>query len=221
MNEIGWILGSTGLTGTELCSLIETQHSFHHDIYAPVRNVTNRFKKVTECVVKFDSHDSLDALPAPNWVCCCLGTTIKKAGSQAAFLSVDFELVVNLAQLAYKKGAQQFILVSSIGADKESSNFYLRTKGQTEEAVKKIGFESLYILRPAGLKGNRKEERLGERFGIAVSEFIKPLLVGNLRKYRSIDARDVAKVMLHYTQHSQSGFHIFESDEIQSKADSL
>ncbi len=121
-----------------------------------------------------------------------LGTTIKKAGSQSAFEAIDFQAVAALAAAAKLAGAQQFILVSSVGADQRSSSFYLKTKGRAEAIVRAAGFSRVDIFRPGLLRGDRQEFRLGERVGQIIQSVIDPILMGPSQKYRSVTAKDVA-----------------------------
>lgn len=123
---------------------------------------------------------------------CALGTTIAKAGGQAAFSAVDHDAVLHFARAARDAGATRFVLVSSVGADARSSNFYLRVKGETEAAVEALGFERLDLLRPGLLLGERAERRPGEAWGQRLAPFINPLLRGPLTRYAAIPAATVA-----------------------------
>ncbi len=132
---------------------------------------------------------------------CCLGTTIRKAGSQEAFKRVDHDYPLALARLGKTVGAQQFLLVSALGADAQSSVFYSRVKGETERDIAAIGLPKVSFMRPSILLGERHERRPGERAGIFVGKLIAPLLLGPLRKYRPIHADDVAAAMLYVANH--------------------
>ena len=130
-------------------------------------------------------------------VICAVGTTIRKAGSQAAFQKVDRDIVVRTAEWARERGASGFLFVSSLGADPDSRNFYLRTKGEAERALMSLGFEHLTIVRPSLLLGTREEFRIGERLGMVVGTLLKPVLSGPLRRYRPVEADQVAAVLVH------------------------
>ena len=145
----------------------------------------------------------------------CLGTTIKKAGSQEAFAAVDRDLVASVAKAAKKAGARQFLSVSSTMADSSASNFYLKTKGQAEDALRAQNFERLDIVRPGLLRGDRKNDfRLGERIGIAMSPVMDILLHGKFRRYRSIHAENVAIAMANLIAADGSGEQVHENDQI-------
>jgi len=121
---------------------------------------------------------------------------MKKAGSKEAFIKVDHDLVVQIADKSKKVGVKKLVVVSSIGANPDSSNFYLNVKGKMEEAVKRIDFEYVGIVRPSMLLGDRKEFRFGEKIGIIVFSILNFIFIGPLRKYRGILASDVAKSMI-------------------------
>jgi uncharacterized protein YbjT (DUF2867 family) len=127
---------------------------------------------------------------------CCLGTTIKTAGSQKAFRAVDVDLVVAFANLALAAKAQRLVVISSVGADAHSTNFYLRTKGDMEQALEQIGFASLDILQPSVLLGARRELRPLELVARVLAPLVNPLLRGARSSYRGISARTVALAML-------------------------
>jgi uncharacterized protein YbjT (DUF2867 family) len=142
--------------------------------------------------VDFAHLDTRPPVPAAAAVC-ALGTTIRRAGSRAAFEAVDVDAVVAFARWARAGGAPRFVLVSSVGAGPRSSNFYLRCKGEAEDAVAGLGFARFVALRPGLLLGARAEPRPGEAIGRALTPLLNTLLRGPLRRYRGIDADTVAR----------------------------
>ncbi len=157
----------------------------------------------------------LEALrvPAKGEVCaylCALGTTIKSAGSPAAFAAVDRELVLKLARVARALGARHAVVVSSVGADASAGNFYLRTKGQMEAELANLGFDRVDCLRPALLIGDRSERRVGEEIAQAVNPWINPLLLGPLRRYRSMEAKTVAAAAVGALDERANGIFVHE-----------
>ena len=126
---------------------------------------------------------------------CCLGTTLRRAGSRAAFRAVDLDGVAAFAAAARAAGTRFFGLVSAAGADPGSRNFYLRTKGEAEAAVEALGFPALAILQPGLLRGPRREFRLGERLGQAAAPLADRLMLGPLARYRSVRIATVARAM--------------------------
>ena len=149
-------------------------------------------------------------------VFCALGTTIRKAGSQAAFRHVDMELPLRAAEQAVLAGAEQFIVVSSVGADPASKNFYLRTKGEMERELAKLPFRVLHILRPSLLIGKRQEFRLGESLAIAAAPVLDLLTFGKLRRYHSIKAEIVGNAMVAAARSGKQGTFIYEFESIKN-----
>jgi uncharacterized protein YbjT (DUF2867 family) len=179
-----------------------------------------KHKKLQWIVAEFDALDDLE--PVSGMVdgdaFCCLGTTIKAAGSEAAFRRVDHDFVLNSARFAKKCGARQFSMVSALGASPESGTFYNRTKGETEAAVMAEGFPSLQIFRPSLLKGKRDEFRLAEEIGNFASLLMTPLFHLGLRKYRPVEISKLARALYVSAGEDRSNdtHYIFESDEIQT-----
>jgi uncharacterized protein YbjT (DUF2867 family) len=202
------VLGGTGLVGKELIELLLQDN--HYSITALVRKALPiQNERLTQVIFNYD-HPKNELIIAEE-VFCCLGTTIKVAGSQKAFYKVDFEYPYDLAKRAYLNGAKKFALVSSLGANKKSSLFYSKTKGEIEEAITKIGYESLFILRPALLLGNRLTPRPGERIA---QLFFTKLSFLIPKKYKAIQARQVAKAMITCMNIKKAGVHILESHKI-------
>ncbi len=144
-----------------------------------------------------------------------MGTTIKKAGSQEAFKQVDYTLVVTVAEIMKQQGAEQFIVISSMGADKNSKVFYSRVKGEMEQALKEINYPCLRIIRPSLLLGSREEFRLGEKIGVILAPVLQPLMLGSLKKYRPVQAESVAEFMVNVAREEPiSGVHVYESNTI-------
>jgi uncharacterized protein YbjT (DUF2867 family) len=147
-------------------------------------------------------------------VFCALGTTIRKAGSQAAFRHVDLELPLRSAKAALQAGAEQFVVVSSVGADAASKNFYLRTKGELERELARLSFKAIHILRPSLLIGKRAEFRLGEVIAMALAPALDLVTLGALRKYHSVRAETVGKAMVAAARQRMSGASVDEYDAI-------
>jgi uncharacterized protein YbjT (DUF2867 family) len=148
----------------------------------------------------------------------CLGTTIRTAGSQAAFRRVDHDYVLGFARAALQLGARQFILVSSVGAG--GAGFYLSVKGEIEEAVAALGFDRIDILRPGLLLGKRRERRVGEGLAQMVAPLLAPALRGGLSRYAAIEAKKVADAIVGLTGTTGSGRHVHHNPEILSWASS-
>lgn len=145
---------------------------------------------------------------------CALGTTIAKAGSQQEFRRVDHDLPLNIAKAAVSSGVQRFVLVSSIGADPASKNFYLRTKGELEQDLSVLGFQGLYIFRPSLLLGRRQEVRPLEIVAIRFAPALNLVLWGALKRYRPVAARNVGRAMVAAAETTVPGTFIYTYKEI-------
>jgi len=174
------------------------------------RRVSIQHPKLTQLVSDFSSLSAFHPLVAPDVAFSCLGTTIKKAGSREAFRKVDHDAVVRFAVAAQGKRARAFVHVSALGADSHSRVFYNSVKGETEHDVVRLGFPSVYALRPSILDGEREESRPAERMGLVVARVLGPLL----GKYRPTPVESVARMMIASAKVSAPGVHVLEADAI-------
>lgn len=214
MTKTAIIIGSTGLTGSHLLKILLNSEIYDKVISFVRQNTKISHPKLAQYVVDFDNIDSYKEYIEGNDMFCCLGTTIKKAGSQEAFEKVDLTYPLQFARVAATNGIKQFSIISSIGANPDSDNFYLRTKGKCEEELRKLPFQSISIFRPSLLEGNRKEFRLGEKLAKYAMTILSVFFVGKLRKYRPIKAKKVADTMYKIARQNTVGFHVYQSDEI-------
>ncbi len=210
--KIALIAGSTGLIGSQLLEILLTD-SYYDKIIAPARKALDvQHPKLINPVISFDKISEHSSELKADDVYCCLGTTIKKARSKEAFRKVDFEYPLTFARLAKENGAENFLLVSALGANKDSSIFYNKVKGETEEAISAVGIKSLHILRPSLLIGPRKEHRSGEdaaKFVYKYLDFLVP------EKYKGIESIKVARAMGAFAKKGQPGTFIHESKDLQ------
>jgi uncharacterized protein YbjT (DUF2867 family) len=206
------VIGSTGLIGTELVKQLESNPYYEKIILLNRKPSGIKHAKVEERIINFDAPD-LNGINGED-VFCAIGTTIRKAGSKAAQHKIDCEYPSTLAALLKPQGAKQFLLVSSIGADENASNFYLRTKGELEKNIQGLGFETTIIIRPSILLGKRKEFRLGEKIGIVLIQLLSPLMLGSFKKYRGVKDAKVAAKMIASATSGIKGLQIIESDKI-------
>lgn len=210
------IAGASGLSGQHLLERLIADARYTA-IHALLRKPSlAAHPKLVEHVIDY-AH--LPTLPAVDDVYCCLGTTIKKAGSQEAFRRVDFDCVLQVANATLRAGAKRFLVISALGANAASPVFYNRVKAEMESALQSLGFPSLAIFRPSFLLGDRSESRPGERIGIGIFQAIAPLLLGPARKYRAIHVNDVAKAMIQVAWQEMTGTKVFLSDTMQRLAD--
>jgi len=214
MEKIAIIIGGTGLTGSHLLRILLTSNTYDKVISFVRREMKISHPKLVQHTVDFDNPESYENLIEGNDMFCCLGTTIKKAGSQEAFEKVDLIYPLQFAKAAVSRGVKQFSIISSIGANLKSGNFYLRTKGRCEEELRKLAFQSISVFRPSLLIGNRKEFRLGEKISEYTMKIFSLFFIGRLRKYKPIKSKIVAQAMFLISQQGTVGYHFYESDEI-------
>lgn len=212
------LLGATGLVGGHCLELLLQDEAYEKVITLGRKKIENENPKLTQHIVDFDELEEHANLFQAQDIFCCLGTTIKTAGSKEAFRKVDFTYPTEAARIASQQGAEQFLIVTSLGANAKSPIFYNRVKGETEEAIKTFPFESIQIFRPSLLIGERKEYRSGESVGEKVLSAFKFLLVGGLRKYRAILASEVASAMVRMAKAKPKGVHVYQSDRIKEIA---
>jgi uncharacterized protein YbjT (DUF2867 family) len=214
MGKTAMIAGATGLVGHHLLELLLQDPSYAKVIALSRHRLTVQNSKLEEILVDFDQLQTITPSLHVEDVFCSLGTTIKRAGSREAFRKVDFDYVVNVARFGLSLGARGFYVVSSMGANPQSRAFYLRVKGEMEEAVKAFGYPSLGIFRPSLIAGRRRESRLGERVALWLAKLISPLLVGPLKKYRPNSAAAIARAMIRHAGDCPAGSVIIPSSAI-------
>ena len=209
------LAGATGFVGNQLVQLLIENKEFTDQSISIIsrRELSLQSPKLKTYLTPFDRLAELQLEAQPSVAFCSLGTTMKNAGSKEAFYKVDFTYVKNFAELAYQNEAKTFVLVTAMGADKTSLFYYNRIKGEIEEAIQKIGFDRLHILRPSLLMGERQESRLGEKLGQLTASAFSFLIPD---KYKGIEGKTLAKAMWKLAAASyDSGVYIHESDELQ------
>jgi uncharacterized protein YbjT (DUF2867 family) len=189
------VVGATGLVGRRCVALLARSSAYDEVTCLVRRPFPAEAPHIHARVVDFEALAPTD-IPAIDDVYCALGTTIRKAGSQRAFHKVDVELPIQIATLAVERGAARMALVSSVGADVTSSNFYLRSKGELERALDALPLAALHVLRPSFLLGEREEHRPAEAVASVVARAAAGLLRGGLSRYRAISGDDVARAMI-------------------------
>lgn len=209
------IAGATGLVGSHLLDALLDDPAFERVVAVGRRASERAHPKLSNAVVDFARLDAA-ALPEATDAFCALGTTIKKAGSREAFRAVDFDAVVAFAKAAQARGARRFYVVTALGADPRSLVFYNRVKGEVEEALRALGFDSLVIARPSLLLGERGEKRLGERLAISVTSALAPLL--KHLDGRPIEGNTVALALRALAHAPPAGARVVPSHELHALA---
>jgi uncharacterized protein YbjT (DUF2867 family) len=191
------IAGSSGLTGSVLLKELLQKTEYKEVICINRKPAGISHSKLKEVILPdFENLLSLKNKFKADHYFCCLGTTIKKAGSKAAFRKVDYDYVVKLAEMALINDCKRFILVSSIGASKQSVFFYSRVKAEVESKLREMLKDKLIIFRPSLLMGNRKEKRFSENLAMKISGFLDPLLKILCNKYRATAVELLVKAMI-------------------------
>ena len=210
------VLGGTGLVGGHCLRLLLAEPGYD-SVTALLRRPIPEAPRLVQRIVDFDRLEKLEPFPVAD-VFCALGTTIRQAGTKEEFRKVDFQYPVKVAKWSLAAGAAQFVLVSSTGADPRARNFYLRTKGESEEAISALPFDAVHIFRPSLLVGVRSERRRGETLAAGVARGLEFLLVGRLRRFRSISAATVAEAMVASVKTGARGKQVYHFDEIMTLA---
>ena len=189
------VIGATGLIGGYLLELL-----LKDDYFDSVRALVRRpfepdHPKLEKKLVDFTDAESFRlALEGSDVVFCCIGTTQKKVkGDKEAYRKIDYDITVNAARFSKLNGCEIFVFVSSVGASSKSKNFYLKLKGEIEDAVKAVGLKQVHIMRPSLLLGKRKESRFGEK----IAQWVMPVFSFLIPKiYRPVKAKKVAEQMI-------------------------
>lgn len=198
----------------------------HDDYFDTARVIVRKpyekkHPKMEVKLVDFSDTESLKmALDGSDTVFSCIGTTQKNVkGNHTLYRQIDFDIPVKAARLCKELGCEKFILVSAVGANRHSTTFYLKLKGELENAIHHIGLRSVHIMQPSMLLGKRKEKRAGENLIQGSMKTLSGIFVGALRKYRAIPGKTVAKAMLNAAKKNEEGFYRYTYDRIKEVAE--
>lgn len=208
------VAGATGLIGHELIILLLENKSIEEVVSLARKPLSIDHPKLIQLKVDFDSLGNFAEEIYGDAVYCCIGTTKNKTPNLKEYYKIDHDYPVNLAVIASRNEVKQFHLISALGANEKSNIFYNRLKGETEQDIKKLRFNSIHIYQPSLLTGKRQEIRPLEAAASILMKIINPLLIGNLKKYRSIRASTIAQAMINQTLKQTEGIHTYSSQEI-------
>jgi len=214
--KIALLAGASGFVGTLALDILLDSPDVGRVFAVTRRPLGREHPRLANRIVQFEQIESQLKGLTCHIALCCLGTTIRQAGSEQAFRQVDIDAVLAFARTAKAAQAQRLVVVSSVGADPKSKNFYLRTKGEMEQALTGIGFPSLDILQPSVLLGWRREIRPVELAASVVAPLVNPFLIGKREPYRGIPARTVAAAMVGVTRSGRRGAHRYTYSAIQA-----
>ncbi len=208
------VVGATGLVGSTLIKLLCDSEEYVSVVAIARRKLDYEHPKLTVKIRSFDHLEEKD-IEFAHEIFCCLGTTIKKAGSREEFEKVDVHYPLHIASLAKKSGIMHFIVISSMGANENSAFYYNRVKGKLEQELMALDLPQLSIVRPSLLIGKRNEFRFGEKMGEWILKSLNPVLVGPMKKYCPIEATQVALAMKVIALHSKkSNVSTYEAIEL-------
>lgn len=210
MAKTALLIGATGLVGGYLLQQLLDSPLYDHVVALTRRPLLNAHPKYRNELLDFDQPDPSKI--KGDDLFSALGTTIRKAGSKEEQYKIDCTYPAMIGLIARQNGVHQYLLVSSVGADPDTANFYLRTKGDLETKIKVMGFDLFVSARPSFLMGERSEFRLGEKIGIGLARLFAPLIPG---KYKGISAEKVAKALIALANQDLHGVHFVESDRLQ------
>lgn len=221
MNELtAVVIGATGLTGNLVLNELLKDSKFKTVRILVRRNIDITHPKLQQEIVNFNDIDDLTKkFGEGDVIFSCIGTTQKKVkGDKTHYTNIDHDIPVNAARIGISKNFKKFLIISAIGANENSSNFYLSLKGKTENALKQFSFTSLAIFQPSILNGDRKENRTGEKIAQTIMELISFMFLGNLKKFRAIGANNVAKAMVNESKQQNTGVHYYQYAEMMNLA---
>jgi uncharacterized protein YbjT (DUF2867 family) len=212
------IAGASGLTGGHLLNMLLNAPQYNEVLILVRKELPISHKKLVQLIVDFDQLDSYQGAITGKAVFCCLGTTRSKTPDSDTYRKIEYDYPVKLAQIASANNVQQFHFMSSVGADAGSGNQYLRNKGEAENAIQQLKFNTTHIYRPSLLTGDRKEFRFAEKAAAVFMKLVDPLLMGSFKKYVSIPAATVAKAMYKQSLKPEEGVYIHPSHHIKQIA---
>jgi len=205
------VIGGTGLVGKHLVQQLLENENFEKVKIFVRKDSGIQHPKLKQKIVDFSNPESWESALHGEILFSALGTTLKQAGSKEKQYEVDYTFNLNFAKQAKQNGIKNYVLVSSIGANANSRIFYTRMKGELDEAVTKLGFKNLAVLRPASLTGNRKKKRLIEDITIPLARFVTKFI---LKKYRPIHGKTMAEAMINAVLKPDYNKSIWEADEV-------
>lgn len=218
------VFGASGLTGSALTDLLLKNPTFTSVKVAVRKPINAHHEKLQQVVIDFSQLHDYPDLFSSDHIFCCLGTTMEKEkGNKETYTTVDKDYPVEIARNSAMHNCKSLHIMSSMGANPNSNIFYSKLKGEMQEEViaewkGKVSHSTLCIYQPGLLEGERKEKRFGEGVGKIMMRIFNPILIGGLRKYKSIQASDVALVMMHNALHLKYGLHIIKNDVLLQSA---
>jgi uncharacterized protein YbjT (DUF2867 family) len=210
------VIGATGLIGEQLVKSLLNDGSYSSIRLLVRRPLPDADPRLEIVVVDFQNKIELkNKLGKGDTIFCSIGTTNQKVkGDKVAYRKIDYDIPVNVGKAGIENGFKTYVIVSSVGANERSRNFYLQLKGSVESAIRKLGYKSVHIFRPSFLLGRRKEKRIGEKIMGNIVPVFSFLMVGKLARYKPVAAEVVAKAMVRVSKKTGPGIFVYEYREI-------
>lgn len=210
--KIALIAGASGLVGGHCLAFLLENENYSSVISIGRKRLAVSHPKLQQHLVDFNQLETYEDLFKVNHVFCCLGTTIKTAGSKEKFRLVDYGFPMKMAQLAQSEGVEVYSIITAMGANAQSAFFYNQVKGEVENELKTLDIPAIHILQPALLLGNRNESRMGEAIAQTVFKVINPFFVGKLKQFKGISGERVAQTMVALANNGTKGYQKHPSD---------
>jgi uncharacterized protein YbjT (DUF2867 family) len=210
------IIGASGMTGSYLFNLLLQDKTFKTIRLIVRHNVSKATPNMEVKMVDFEDAAAFkNAIAGSDVVFCCIGTTKKNVkGNKELYRKIDYNIPVNAANYCKQNGCEKLVIVSAVGANSKSGNFYLRLKGEVEDAIKTSGIKAIHIMQPSMLLGHRNEKRLGESFFQGIMKFFSFAMIGRGQKYKSIHARVLALAMVNAAKNNAEGCFTYQYTDI-------
>lgn len=217
------LIGASGLVGGMIAKFCEEKK--YHQVQINRTSLCNKSDLIEEIVTNFNDHEYLEDIPSTDHVCVASGTRLSlsqliyiRKKDRELFRNIDLKMPVEIAKNAFLKGAKEISIISAVGADENSTNYYLKTKGMLEKEIKNIGFDKITFVRPGHLLGKRNSRVTWEvKFYEFIFMMMKPMMVGMFKKFRNVQAKDVALAVISSIEKSFDGSKILEYDDIVKK----
>lgn len=214
MGKKAILLGASGLIGSSLLELLLKSDAISEILIFVRKPLLVKNNKIREIVTDFSDLASLKQYISGDVIFSCLGSTKRKTPNLNNYKRIDHEIPLTFAKYGIENGVKEFHLVSALGANANASNFYSKMKGETEDELKSLPFSTIHIYQPSLLRGKRKESRPLEKLALVLSKIVDPILIGSLKKYRSISADVIASAMLNQSKKEHKGIFSYPSDKI-------
>lgn len=216
--KVALVVGATGLIGKSVIYQLLKNDHYHKIIVLTRRDLVLKHQKLEQHIINFNDLEKHKNLLIADDIFCCLGTTNAQTPDENIYKKIDVEYPLTIAKIAFQNGARQYLLVSAMGANINSTLFYNKLKGEVEEKISLLNYPTLHLIRPALLLGSRKTLRVGEKIAQMVFTIINPLFFGPLKKYKAIPGETVAKAMVNLANKNLTGKNIWQNNQLFDQA---